>query len=62
MTAPINYCGNETYPINPTAIPVGPRTEDSDASGVSVRNIDHVHFDEEEEVETESGSGSEVTD
>lgn len=57
MTAPINYCGNETYPINPTAIPVGPRTEDSDASGVSVRSIDSVHFDEEEEEEVETESG-----
>ena len=46
MTAPINYYGNETYPLNPTMMPTGPRTDDNSPSGVTLRSADAFTPDE----------------
>ena len=52
MTAPINYYGNETYPLNPTMMPTGPRTDDNSPSGVTLRSADAFTPAESDEFET----------
>src|SRR5574344_179282 len=60
MTAPINYCGNETYPLNPTMMPTGPRTDDNSPSGVTLRSADAFTPDESGEFEQVQANWNQV--